>query len=400
MQSSEEGMLCIYCLKRLVKPSLEHIWPDKLGGDFGPPLFRTQRVCQRCNNIAGLFADGEFTRSQISSWELHGSSIQFIDPKKVRPVPLVYMGQRQELELPEGLVCECWLGPCGEHMHYFHPKDEYHFETYSGGNPIARKRKKDSRVYVSFTRPNPFWVLTATLSAEKWFKHSKIHSLTELTDAEFAARFADDDSTSEKHRALIGGWEEPKVSVKASMNMDHGLRFMCKLALGLGFKLYGENFLDQKHTARLSATLFEGDPIKREQLGVRWTPSFTDGDQEMSKMCRFDGGYVLAFYRAGSDVILLLCTPMGRTTSVLMTDAADQLPRSIIEEHGGTMVLVIVPEAQAVLGAFNLTSYVMHTKGYNCIAELKALEEKRQTRDQIEKAVEMHWPVDEPHPSN
>ena len=43
--------------------SLEHIWPDKLGGALCSSLFKTRDVCKRCNNVAGVFIDGAFIKS-------------------------------------------------------------------------------------------------------------------------------------------------------------------------------------------------------------------------------------------------------------------------------------------------------------------------------------------------
>src|SRR5262245_58765229 len=60
---SNDQVLCIYCgrLKPRSEFSLEHIWPDKAGGNLLPAaIFHTEKVCERCNNISGLYIDGPF----------------------------------------------------------------------------------------------------------------------------------------------------------------------------------------------------------------------------------------------------------------------------------------------------------------------------------------------------
>jgi hypothetical protein len=55
---------CIYCgeEKNTDEFSAEHIWPDALGGDDLPDFWRTDDVCQKCNNLSGLYVDGAFVK--------------------------------------------------------------------------------------------------------------------------------------------------------------------------------------------------------------------------------------------------------------------------------------------------------------------------------------------------
>jgi hypothetical protein len=88
--------ICIYCGQG--KPeeefTLEHIWPDALGGDLLPALFQTNDVCQRCNNLAGLFVDGAFLKSWLGQAERATSPYDYLDLDiNLNSVtPLNYMG--------------------------------------------------------------------------------------------------------------------------------------------------------------------------------------------------------------------------------------------------------------------------------------------------------------------
>ena len=59
--------LCIYCNTEKAESelSLEHIFPESLGGDLCSGLFKTRDVCIRCNNVAGLFVDGAFVQTGL-----------------------------------------------------------------------------------------------------------------------------------------------------------------------------------------------------------------------------------------------------------------------------------------------------------------------------------------------
>ena len=62
---------CIYCSqeKPLDTFSLEHIWPDALGGDHLDDFWQTDSVCRTCNSTAGVFVDAKFIKSYLVAAE-------------------------------------------------------------------------------------------------------------------------------------------------------------------------------------------------------------------------------------------------------------------------------------------------------------------------------------------
>ncbi len=66
---------CIYCNKEKDDSefSLEHIFPDALGGALLPDaIFKTNDVCIACNSTSGLFIDGPF----IKNWFLTNDELR------------------------------------------------------------------------------------------------------------------------------------------------------------------------------------------------------------------------------------------------------------------------------------------------------------------------------------
>ena len=58
---------CIYCNKETDEFSLEHIFPDSLGGAYLNNIFKTRQVCRKCNNLSGLYVDSAFVKNFFST---------------------------------------------------------------------------------------------------------------------------------------------------------------------------------------------------------------------------------------------------------------------------------------------------------------------------------------------
>jgi hypothetical protein len=69
---------CIYCGedKGASEFSDEHIWPEALGGDHLPDFWRTDDVCEKCNNLSGLYVDGAFVKGWGPCGSLHNWSLR------------------------------------------------------------------------------------------------------------------------------------------------------------------------------------------------------------------------------------------------------------------------------------------------------------------------------------
>ena len=120
--------------------SEEHIFPDALGGNLCEDKFETKRVCKKCNSLSGLFIDGIFLRSWFGQNYSFESALCYLDWENGSPLPLMFMGIFEKF-CSENEICEYWMGPCGEHVYYFHEKDETRYDSYAKGDPIKRQKK-------------------------------------------------------------------------------------------------------------------------------------------------------------------------------------------------------------------------------------------------------------------
>lgn len=261
---------CIYCktAKADEEFSLEHAIPQFLGGANAPERFKLHAVCKRCNNNLGLFVDGAFAKTfWIANW-LHQSSLEGYDPQATEGLPLICMGT-SELD-PPGMtdeeVCECWLGPFGEQVYWIRPKDERLY-WYVGGNPITVKQC-ETRAYFLLskrTSEDPAKTLRAFRDAFSDTAAVKI-MCTEIVGFDVAKIGFVEPSQIDRERAdyFLEKCAEP-TSRKNSIPyyLQYDFRFMSKLALAVGFSIFGEAFLQSAYCDELrKGTWFrDGDSI-------------------------------------------------------------------------------------------------------------------------------------------
>jgi len=101
-----------------------------LGGAACPEIFQTEQVCRRCNSLAGQWIDGVFLKSWFVQNETGINAQLYLDPKKPGISPLFYMGFDEEIPLPEGEVCERWIGPAGAHIYHIHQRDDERWHSF------------------------------------------------------------------------------------------------------------------------------------------------------------------------------------------------------------------------------------------------------------------------------
>ena len=122
-----------------------------VAGNICSDFFKTREVCGKCNSTMGLYVDGPFIKSFMSKNEENQAMAKFVDIKDPKSwMPFGYVGVNQSFPFGEGEVCELWMGPFGELLYHIHDADDPRYDTYAGGNPIARK-KNPGRALMPFS---------------------------------------------------------------------------------------------------------------------------------------------------------------------------------------------------------------------------------------------------------
>jgi hypothetical protein len=389
---------CIYCGQHtpVSDRSLEHLWPQGLGGRYAPDFFMTRDVCRRCNNVAGLFVDAEFQRSFFMGVESIGSALSFLDGSRATPLPLVYMGFTPTPPCPEE-ICELWLGPRGEKIFYFHEMDREDFRTYAGGDPIKRRKHDPGRAYLSFARPNMFWISTVLQSVRTSFPRAALRLLTITDSTEILAMCANEDEQSSRDRAYLEPiWREKSAGTGMTLDLDHAKRFQAKLALGFGYALFGDAFSQIPYESVLRAILRERDPARRAEFPFVGSSLFAppDPDSFLDRLS-YPGAFTFLFNGSRQGVFLTIYSPGGRRIDTQIAPEPVTLPTKLMEQYLGSFVVLIVPAHMASFGPFPIGHYALHRFGTQSIPELAHLDALRVPLQELEKRI-AHLEIPQP----
>lgn len=380
---------CIYCgiEKSEDKFSDEHIWPDALGGDFLPPLWRTNDVCETCNSLSGVFVDGAFIKGFFGSAERQYDGLDYLDPKKPeRVLPLSYLGTIQNVQTKDGEVADFWS--CAPGANIFHIREasaETTWDAYAGGDPRRQsKRSKAGRVLIALTSREPYWICTALLSVKHHFAKAE-KFVTNLDVPSTWAHFkkldrnapphADDVRLADEIKAMTARGEKLRSSLTISVAADG--RFLAKLALAVGFQLFGGKFLKTSYGLDLRKAFREANYEKRRQIPILGSGYLRSVDLEPLKdKLRWPGGWLLIILRQATSLTLIVQPPSGTSMLIQITDDATLLDELGAEYHNGVAWLT-VPGALRAVGPISFPEYIAHKLGKQSHPELQQLESLR-----------------------
>ncbi|WP_458758597.1 HNH endonuclease [Afipia sp. TerB] len=373
----------------------EHIWPDALGGDFLPPeVWRTSDVCRQCNSLSGVFVDGSFIRSWMGNAERATGAREYLKQALTAPLgvlPLDYMGRLADDVCGEAETAEFWTGPCGANIVHVRPKDKEELWTpYAGGDPRAKKSRA-GRAYMALASQDPFWFFIALSSFKAHFKRAeRILVNVEVArglEKSFTALDRSNPVHDEDMKAMDAIQQAARtggnVRVQATTKLDLGSRMLAKLALALGYMLFGDAFLLTDYGKHLRRGFREADITKRRQIPIRGSGFLSGGNPSAAgSALAWTGGWVLLIRRSGGDVSLSVVSPSAKMMTVVITPDADVLPAidSVYEEG---LLWITVPSAGAAAGPVPLLAYLAHKAKLAVVPQLATLEGLRNDPSQL-----------------
>ncbi len=158
---------------------------------------------------------------------------------------------------------------------------------------------------------------------------------------------------------------------------------MAKLALAIGYKLFGVRFLKSPSGLNLRKAFREANPEKRKQIPIRGSGFLTSGDHnDIGHMLRWPGGWCLLLLRLSDRLSLVVQPPSGRSLIIQITDDPEFFDKLGAEYRDGVAWLTVPPVAKAV-GPISLPEYLAHQHGPHAHPELRNLEALRNQRDRL-----------------
>lgn len=386
---------CIYC--GLEKPqdefSDEHIWPDALGGDFLPQFWRTDDVCGKCNSASGVFVDGAFIKSFFVSGERSFDAVDYLDPDKPTGIlPLSYLGTIQDIATQEGEIADFWVcAPGANIVHFRTASEEDTWNAYAGGDPRHQsKRSKAGRAVVALTSAEPYWICTALSSVKHHFaKADKFVTNLELPPS--AKHFRELDPNDLQQSADLRFFEEIEATTARGDHLHNQIvialgadgRFLAKLALAIGYKLFGARFLQTTYGLNLRKAFREANPEKRRQIPIRGSGYLRSVDLGgIEEKLRWPGGWVLLLLRHTNALSLTVQPPSGRSMVIQVTDDSALL-EDLCPEYRDGVAWLTIPATTRAVGPIHFPEYLAHQIGVQVYPELQELEALRGQRSRL-----------------
>ncbi|MEY9103791.1 hypothetical protein ABIA24_006764 [Sinorhizobium fredii] len=380
---------CVYCglTKDAQEFSLEHIWPDALGGDFLEDFWKSDDICQKCNSMSGVFVDGAFIKSWMGASErAHGAReyLSLNSPSK-GAFPLHYMGPLPDFETRPGEVVEFWMGPCGEQILHFRSEDkEALWASYAGGDPRkGSKKARWGRAYILLRSSDEFWNLVALSSFKHHFKGARYIANADFPEEWTAFEKPDpsDPVQGDDLKVLQAFIDKThkREDIRAAVNVpyDLGNRFLAKVALAAGYQMLGKKFLETDYAKQLRFAFREADAVKRRNSKVRGAgylqPSPMDA---MSEVFAWPGAWVLLIIPVSGTLSLNVVTPAGKLMTILISDDTG-LIAGIEKEAQDGLVWLTIPALGEAVGPMPLPDYLAHQLKNISVPALAALEAKR-----------------------
>ncbi|CAM2008981.1 HNH endonuclease [Acanthopleuribacter pedis] len=378
-------MICIYCNEQKEEKefSLEHIFPDALGGALmDDNIFKTRQVCRRCNSISGRFVDGLFIKSWLSVAARAESSRKYLDLERGSALPFTYAGRMQGIELEDGMDCDYWIGPNGDRVYHVHEAYDERSMTYVSGNPITRKKKPG--IAVLFPRNNEQkWLQTVFKSFVANFKKAKRYlgtpndGLGPLLNTVFHEILSEDRQLVETLREKMNQEHHVRISMEEGFEQ----RFLAKVALGLGFQIFGEKFLNSSYATSLRNAFWEKDFKERQAKGVIFKSRLRQEDCPSAlKELFWPGAHTIWLIPSGQYLILGIFLFGSEFYAVVISDEPEVWRGS--ELTSGINGFIVVPQIDKFVGPISSSEFLAHQHGVELSDKLKPLDEIRQHLDQ------------------
>lgn len=374
---------CLYCDRDKPKSetSLEHAIPQFLGGAHAPLHYKLRNVCQRCNNVLGLYVDAAYARSwNVTNGLAIAARKLYTGPGQI-PLPLTCMGlvnNMPGLVVPDEMAAELWLGPSGETVVWIRSDSDLMY-WYSGGNPIEKKTKPSTLYYLP-TAADPVGFNMGMEAFGEAFKKAKARRIfgAELVGVPPGTLVPGFDAPSDAERANLQAIRQANtqehVHARARMNVRFDDRFICKMVLAVGYSLFGEPFLSTETARQARAGLW---PDPDQPSGLRGSGSFSSAaDPRLSMVSGYPGAVVIVVMRVADDYMMTLSVDEKIPFTAELGPGTLQCSR--IPEHG--YALLLFPQLRLPV-EIELPTLLAHRLGNMVHPELAEVDAKAEEAD-------------------
>lgn len=370
---------CLYCNKEKNSNeySLEHIFPDALGGSLFSQEFKTRNVCTTCNSTSGLFIDGAFIKNFFSQNDKSQAFLSYVDFENPVAMPMTYIGQLNNFIGQEDEICDIWFGPHGGIVYHVRKKADSRYDTMIGGNPIDN-RKINGWIGICPQNSDPYWNKVLLLSCKKQFGKArrlsssiKIYPQSEHDDY-FEKPTKDEECLLEFFSSMSG--QEHAASITISIGFEQ--RFLAKLALGLGYNLFGNKFLESEYSQDLRNAMWERDLNKRSKKITfsNYLQTITHDFSETLKWVQWEGVHTIIILPT-DNILYLIFYCFGYKLMMIPLCNDQDLWSRFIPSDG--IVYIAAPQLEIFSGSLSLIDVISHKTGDHKIKILEEIDKRK-----------------------
>lgn len=374
---------CIYCNeeKKDDKFSLEHIFPNNLGGAYTNKIFKTRQVCRKCNNLSGLYVDSSFIKNFfVTNSTIFSNYLGFYDFNKNPYIPFSYMGFVDYIQHSKYKFCEKWLWCDGSMVYHFHNNSEKDFEVIAGGDPRKRKGNSAGEVYLVGLTDNEFWINLLLKSFFKQFKKSE----TILVNYEIPEKKTTLNEEQFKIKDLLFKIHQTKETQKhlLPIKIDFNIRFQAKLSLGLGYSLFGEKFAESEESIFYRNIFWNKEYKKLIELQPQMMSFFSEQKNELDKFMQFlnfKGCHGLFFLILNNTLVFYgnLFGEGQYPILTVITNILDDYEHELVNKYPNGWGYILSPQRELFIGEFDIPSIIAYNTGdKSFLPELIELEKK------------------------
>nr|WP_256935034.1 HNH endonuclease [Bacillus thuringiensis] len=366
--------LCAYCgnLKEESELTKEHVIPQNIGGNLNPTNpFALKNVCKRCNNTCGTYVDGPFIKNWFTHNEKAKNALRFLNLTNDTILPLSYFGVVEGLKY-ENKICELWLGPTGDviyHLHDPYPQ-ENDISPMVGKPTYVRSNQIDPGfLFIFINSNNPAWHPAIINSVRAQFKDTVLYLANGPTPK--GGLFTEIPKTLSELHVKLSELATTENSLEAIYGMDSGVRFIGKVALGMGTLFLNEDFQTSESATKLRNFMWAKTPTEREHIPVHGSGFFKGDFTELSEILNRAYCHTLMLLPVG-DKLCLYASFYGTQTAVIEISSDPKHWENKISFQG--LVFTILPGLQKCVGPLSVLDYINHNTGVRTHHELAELD--------------------------
>jgi hypothetical protein len=282
-----------------------------------------------------------------------------------------------DLALGADQISEYWIGPSGESIIWVRAHDE-RMDSYSGGNPIDAK-KKESVVYFVPTSSDPVRFELGNRSFHRAFDKRKIRKIfcAEIKDENgltfdpsifgFDAPVGDDENN---RVAILAAIRSGTIHSKITVNTKFDLRFICKLALAVGYSIFGMEYLNSEASLELRKGLWpkQGGSMPN----IKGKPTLPFGDLRFASLVGYPGAAAIMLMKVNNHWMLTVSIDEKLPFSISI--GPDSMDSDHVNSEEGYSLLLFPYLNMAI--ELTTASLLAHRLGSLKNTELKQLDDR------------------------